>query len=89
MLRLVLTRTMSTSGPKVFDFPPLTFEFHHVDPLPQQTSATKQELLGLYSDMVRIRRLETACDQAYKEKRIRGFCHLSTGQEAIAAGNNN
>jgi pyruvate dehydrogenase E1 component alpha subunit len=42
--------------------------------------------------MVEIRRLETACDQvrvsnkAYKNKLIRGFCHLSTGQEAIAAG---
>jgi pyruvate dehydrogenase E1 component alpha subunit len=69
-----------------FSFPENTFETHNC-PLPESsTTATKDELLDLYKVMVEIRRLEMACDQAYKGKLIRGFCHLSIGQEAVAAG---
>ncbi|KAJ3084772.1 alpha subunit of pyruvate dehydrogenase [Rhizoclosmatium sp. JEL0117] len=70
-----------------FAFAPEDFDTHNFNALPStSTPATKAELLDLYLQMQRIRRLETASDQLYKSKLIRGFCHLSTGQEAIAAG---
>jgi TPP-dependent pyruvate/acetoin dehydrogenase alpha subunit len=39
-----------------------------------------------YHEMVTIRRMETAAANLYKEKAIRGFCHLCSGQEAIYSG---
>src|SRR5687767_3982696 len=43
-------------------------------------------LLAHYRTMARIRAFENAAERLYNEKRIPGFVHLSTGQEAIPAG---
>lgn len=54
---------------------------------PELTSTnTKEEMLAMYQSMTMIRRIEAVSDNLYKAKLIRGFCHLSTGQEALATG---
>lgn len=63
-----------------------SFETYELDPPPYSIEITKKELKQMYSDMVVIRQMEMAADRLYKEKKIRGFCHLSTGQEAVAVG---
>jgi pyruvate dehydrogenase E1 component alpha subunit len=50
------------------------------------TTLTREEGLKLYHDMVTVRRMETAAANLYKEKAVRGFCHLCSGQEAICCG---
>jgi pyruvate dehydrogenase E1 component alpha subunit len=42
--------------------------------------------VALLRDMLRIRRLEEKCAQAYGEGKIRGFLHLYIGEEAVAVG---
>ncbi|KAI1564075.1 AcoA Pyruvate 2-oxoglutarate dehydrogenase, partial [Pyrenophora tritici-repentis] len=63
-----------------------SFETYELDPPPYTMQVTKKELKKMYYDMVAVRRMEMAADRLYKEKKIRGFCHLSTGQEAVAVG---
>jgi pyruvate dehydrogenase E1 component alpha subunit len=47
---------------------------------------SKQQHLDWYEVMYRIRRFEEATLKAYSKQKIRGFCHVYIGQEAIAAG---
>jgi pyruvate dehydrogenase E1 component alpha subunit len=47
---------------------------------------TRDEALDIYRKMQSIRRLETSAGNLYKEKIVRGFCHLYSGQEAVAVG---
>ncbi len=63
-----------------------SFETYELDPPPYTLEVTKKELKKMYYSMVVIRQMEMAADRLYKEKKIRGFCHLSTGQEAVAVG---
>jgi len=68
-----------------FDFS--SYKTHRLDEGPATTTTlTRDEALRLYKEMVTIRRLETASANLYKEKAIRGFCHLCSGQEAVYSG---
>ncbi|KAJ3611321.1 hypothetical protein NHX12_021337 [Muraenolepis orangiensis] len=53
---------------------------------PERVELTREQGLHYYRTMQTVRRMELKADQLYKQKIIRGFCHLYDGQEACAMG---
>jgi len=49
-------------------------------------TASKEDLLKYYEDMLLIRRFEERAGQLYGMGHIGGFCHLYIGQEAVVVG---
>ncbi|XP_055609767.1 pyruvate dehydrogenase E1 component subunit alpha, mitochondrial-like [Uranotaenia lowii] len=63
------------------------FKLHNLQSGPPTSGKlTKDEAIKYYTEMQTIRRLETSAGNLYKEKIVRGFCHLYSGQEACAVG---
>ncbi|XP_055544406.1 pyruvate dehydrogenase E1 component subunit alpha, mitochondrial-like [Wyeomyia smithii] len=63
------------------------FKLHNLSRGPSTTGTiTNEEAIKMYTLMQTIRRLETSAGNLYKEKIVRGFCHLYSGQEACAVG---
>jgi len=54
--------------------------------IPNSQTASKDDLLRFYREMVLIRRFEERAGQLYGMGLIGGFCHLYIGQEAVAVG---
>lgn len=63
------------------------FKLHNLETGPStKAQLSRDEAIEYYKQMQTIRRLETAAGNLYKEKIVRGFCHLYSGQEACAVG---
>lgn len=63
------------------------YKLHRMDQGPaSEVTLTRDDGLKMYREMMIIRRMEAAANTLYKEKSVRGFCHLYTGQEAVAVG---
>ena len=52
----------------------------------KKLTASKEDLLAFYKDMLLIRRFEEKAGQLYGMGLIGGFCHLYIGQEAVVVG---
>lgn len=50
------------------------------------TPITKETYLEWYKSMLLMRKFEEKTGQLYGQQKIRGFCHLYIGQEAVVAG---
>ncbi|XP_075215854.1 pyruvate dehydrogenase E1 component subunit alpha type I, mitochondrial-like isoform X3 [Lycorma delicatula] len=63
------------------------FKLHKLESGPSTTvTVTKKDAMKYIKHLLLIRRLETAAGNLYKEKVIRGFCHLYSGQVPLGAG---
>lgn len=51
-----------------------------------QQKFTKETYLKWYEEMLLMRRFEEKSAQLYGQQKIKGFCHLYIGQEAVVAG---
>jgi len=80
----VTVRTLATKVPYKIQVP---FKLYKLETGPSlDAELTRDDALKYYKDMMIIRRLESLAGNLYKEKAIRGFCHLYTGQEACCVG---
>jgi pyruvate dehydrogenase E1 component alpha subunit len=60
--------------------PETSFKMHDAESPSLEIETNKEEMLEMYTQMNIIRRIEMVSDGLYKSKKIRGFCHLSTGE---------
>lgn len=73
---------------KSASIPAEQFKYHLLDEssLPGHLDITRDSALQMVKDMQTIRSFELKADNLYKNQDIKGFCHLSLGQEACNVG---
>ncbi|VEL22078.1 unnamed protein product [Protopolystoma xenopodis] len=85
MIPIVFHRPMSTV--ESANIPTVEYKLYRLDQSPNsQAKCLREHALNYFKNLYTIRRMETTAGNMYKEKIVRGFCHLYTGQEAIAVG---
>ncbi|KAJ8926463.1 hypothetical protein NQ314_021166 [Rhamnusium bicolor] len=63
------------------------YDVHKLDKSPStSTELSKDDALLYFEQMTSIRRMEASLANLYKDKAVRGFCHLYSGQEACGVG---
>jgi pyruvate dehydrogenase E1 component alpha subunit len=76
-----------SSNSAILEFPD-AFKTHLIQSPPTSSETSKDEAMKFLELMLTMRRMEITCDNEYKARAIRGFCHLYDGQEAVAVGIN-
>lgn len=88
MLRASVRRAAPVTLPIAPKKPFLVYN-NRPQPLPElkeEVTVESEQLVKFLKQMLGMRWMETQCHTLYQQKKIRGFCHLYIGQEAIAAG---
>lgn len=87
LARVVAARSYSSPASEATFENATQYKLHKLDVSPETTlTVNREDGLKYYRQMQTIRRMESAAGNMYKEKVIRGFCHLYSGQEAICVG---
>ena len=79
------TETPTTSKPFTVRLHDDTFHGYKTETPSLDVEVNKDMLIDMYQKMTLMRRMEMAADALYRQKLIRGFCHLATGQVCIFA----
>lgn len=74
------TETPTSSKPFTVRLHDDTFHGFKTDIPSLEVEVNKEMLIDMYQKMTLMRRMEMAADALYRQKLIRGFCHLATGQ---------
>jgi hypothetical protein len=77
------TQKPTTSAPFTVRLHDDSFRGYKTETPGLDVEVSKEMLIDMYQKMTVMRRMEMAADALYKQKLIRGFCHLAIGQVCV------